>query len=254
MIVASNLIERMVAALDAEGSDRYKFDRDFKPAINYAIEYYVAVFNAAFGEKKLSEENLRELTRTRVFQTSKYSRIRFNPADLGDEIWTILVVAPEPTLDPQINPLINPSPKDSIFITGDQTIFVKSKYSANRLSLEEWNENEENIFMPGNVTLQNKFKQYAYKGFVHFKEGELSNEIIDEIEIRPYLDNQLVGVTYLRFPPLIDADDDEIYYPKTMKNLLVNQALKFISKKQGDGTNLYTVEERDIQMLVSLMA
>ena len=254
MIVASALIERMVAALDAEGSDRYQFTRDFKPAINYAIEYYVTVFNAAFGDKKLSEENLRELTRTRIFQTSKYSRIQFAPTDIGDEVWSILVVAPEPTLDPQIDPVVNPDPANSIFIPGDQTTFVKSLYGASRLTFEEWNGNENNIFMPGNTTLQNKFKEYAYRNFIHTKEGEGEIEIVEEIEIRPYLDNQLVGVTYLKFPPLINADTDQIFYPKTMKNLLVNQALKFIAKKQGDGTNLYTVEERDISVLASLMA
>lgn len=254
MIVASTLIERMVAALDAEGSDRYQFDRDFKPAINYAIEYYVSIFNAAFGEKKLSEENLRELTRTRVFQTSKYSRIRFASSDLGDEVWSVLVVCPEPVLDPQIDPVVNPDPTSSLYIDGDQTIFVRSEYAASRLNFEEWNENNDNIFMPGNVVMQNKFKEYAYKNFIHTKDGEAPTEIIDEIEIRPYLDNQLVGVTYLRFPPLITQDTDQIYYPKTMKNLLVNQALKFISKKQGDGTNLYSVEEKDISTLVSLMA
>jgi len=253
MIVASALIERMIAALDAEGSDRYQFERDFRPAINYAIEYYVSIFNAAFGEKKLSEENLRELTRTRIFQTSKYSRIQFDSDDIGDEVWSILVVAPEPVLDPQISPVVNPNPENSIFIPGDQTIFVRSSYGASRLTFEEWNANDDNIFMPGNTTLQNKFKEYAYRNFIHTKTGESVADIVDEIEIRPYLDNQLVGVTYLVFPTLIDADTDVILYPKTMKNLLVNQALKFISKKQGDGTNLYTVEERDIAALVSLM-
>ena len=253
MIVASDLITRMVAALDAEGSDRYRFDRDFRPAINYAIEYYVAIFNSTFGNKKLSEENLRELTRTRVFQTSKYSRIQFNPSDISEEIWSILIVAPEPILDPQIDPIVNPTPENSLFIPGSQTTFVSSEYGASRLTFEEWNGNDKNIFMPGNTTFENQFKEYAYKNFIHTKEGELASEIVDEIEIRPYLDNQLVAVTYLVFPTLIDQDTDIIMYPKSMKNLLVNQALKFISKKQGDGTNLYTVEERDIATLVNLM-
>ena len=61
MIAVSTVIERMQAILDAEGSTRYTFDRDYKPAINYAIEYYCSVFNSAFGNNKLTEENLREL-------------------------------------------------------------------------------------------------------------------------------------------------------------------------------------------------
>lgn len=254
MIVASELIEKIVAALDAEGSQRYSFDRDYKPAINYAIDYYVSVFNYAFGEKKLSEENLRELTRTRVWQTSKYSRIQLNPADIGDEVWSVLVVAPEPVLDPQIDPLTNPNPQDSIFIPTDTTIFVRSPYAAARQTFEEWNESSDNIFMPGNEALQNKFKTYAYKNFTHTKEGELANEIVAEIEIRPYLDNQLVGVTYLVYPAQIAADDDDIMYPKSMKNLLTVKALQFISWKQGDGTNLFQVSQKDVQDLVNLMS
>lgn len=254
MIVANDLIVKIVAALDAEGSDRYSFDRDFKPAINYAIEYYVAVFNSAFGMKKLSEENLRELTRTRVWQTSKYSRVFFDPTDIGEEVWSILVIAPEPVLDPQISPLVNPTPEDSIFIPGSSTIFVKSKYSAARQTFEEWNQSVDNVFMPGNETLQNKFKTYAYKNFTHTKEGEAPNQIITEVEIRPNLDNQLVGITYLVFPQEIAQATDTILFPKTMKNLLIDKALNFISLKQGDGTNLYSIEEREIAALVNLMS
>jgi len=99
MIAVTNIIERVIAALDAEGSDRYSFSRDFQPAINYAIEFYVSVFNSAFGENKLSEENLRELVRTRVWQTSQYSRINFSIGDTVEEVWSILAVMPRPTID-----------------------------------------------------------------------------------------------------------------------------------------------------------
>lgn len=254
MIVASEVIVKMNAALDAEGSQRYTFDRDFRPAINYAIDYYVAVFNTIFGRKKLSEENLRELTRTRVWQTSEDSRIHFNPSDIGDEVWTILVIAPEPTLRPQIDPLPNPNPEDSIFIPIDTTTFVRSSYSAARQTFEEWNGSEKNIFMPGNTTLQGEFKTYAYKNFVHSKPGELANQIIEEVEIRPYLNNQLVGVTYLVYPPKISLDTDTILYPKTLTNLIAAKALQFISWKQGDGTSLFAVTQQDIQALVNLMS
>ena len=254
MIIASELITGLVAALDAEGSQRYSFDRDYKPAINYAIDYYVSAFNFAFGMKKLSEENLRELTRTRVWQTSKYSRIHFDPADIGEEVWSLLVVAPEPTLDPQIAPLDNPSPEESMFIPTEDTTFVRSEYSAGRQTFEEWNQSFNNVFMPGNVTLNNKFKTYAYKNFTHFNPGELANEIISEIEVRPYLDNQLVGVTYIVYPPKITATDSTVFFPKTMMNLMTSKALQFISWKQGDQTNLFSVSQKDVQDLVNLMS
>jgi len=132
MIVASDLIVRIVSALDAEGSDRYRFDRDFRPAINYAIEYYIAAMNRVLGSDKLSGESLRELVKTKVWQTSKYSRIHFDPDDLNEEIWSILRIAPEPTLDPEISPAVNPTPENSIF-TPDTT-FVRSLFSAKRLT------------------------------------------------------------------------------------------------------------------------
>lgn len=254
MIVASDIITQMEANLDAEGSGRYSFLRDYKPAINYAIQFYVSVFNFAFGRKKLSEENLRELTRTRVWQTSKYSRIYFDPADIGGEVWSILVVAPEPALDPQISPLANPDPTSSLFIPTNTTRFVKSDFSAARQTFEEWNQSRKNLFMPGNNTLLADFKTYAYKNFTHTKEGEAENQIITEIEIRPELDNELVAVTYLVYPGNIENESDVILYPKTMTNLLVDKALKFISLKQGDGTNLYSVQDIEINTLVNLMS
>lgn len=252
MIAVSTVIERMVAALDAEGSDRYNFDRDFKPAINYAIEYYTSVFNSAFGQNKLSEENLRELTRTRVWQTSKYSRIHFDITDTVEEVWSILVVAPEPLLDPETAPLVNPTPENSLY--APDVTFVRSEYAASRQTFEEWNSNEDNIFMPGNTTFQDDFKTYAYRNFTHFKDGELPSDIVEEIEIRPYLDNQLVGVTYLVYPLQVVSDTDTILFPKSIQNLIVNKALNFVSWKQGDGTNLYTIQEREIATLVQLMS
>jgi len=252
MIAVSTVIDRMAAVLDAEGSGRYQFDRDFKPAINYSIEYYTAVFNSAFGENKLSEENLRELTRTRVWQTSKYSRIHFNTTDTVEEIWSILIVAPEPLLDPVTTPLPNPTPENSLYVP--DVTFVRSQYAASRQTFEEWNSNESNIFMPGNTALQGDFKTYAYKNFTHLKPGELPTDIIEEIEIRPYLDNQLVGVTYLVYPKQIVADTDTILFPKTMQDLIIAKALNFVSWKQGDGTNLYSIQEREIATLVQLMS
>jgi hypothetical protein len=61
MIPVQTIVDRVTSILDAEGSDRYLFDQDFKPAINLTKDWVVAVFNKAFADKKLSEENLKEL-------------------------------------------------------------------------------------------------------------------------------------------------------------------------------------------------
>lgn len=254
MILVSDLIQRISSALDAEGSDRYRFDRDYKHAINFAVEYLVSVFNFAFAQNKLTEENLRELVRTRIWQTSKYSRIYFNPTDTGGEIWSIIRVSPEPVLDPQITPIVNTNTGNSIYVP--DVLFVRSEYSANRLTAEEWNAGTKNVFMAGNTELNNPSfdKSYAYQNFIVSKPGNIPANSTPEIEIRPYLDNQLVAVTYLAYPNPITLETDQIMFPKSLTNFMVDKSLNFISLKQGDGTNLYTVTEREIAALVNLMS
>ena len=77
MIPVQNLVDFMKFELDAEGSDRYLFDQDFKPAINSAMNWLVSVFNRAFENDKLSSENLRDLIKTRVWVANNFSRIKF---------------------------------------------------------------------------------------------------------------------------------------------------------------------------------
>lgn len=251
MITVSDLIVRIQSALDAEGSDRYRFDRDYSPAINFAVEYLVTVFNSAFAQNKFSEEVLRELIRTRVWQTSKYSRIYFDPADTNGEIWSIIRVSPEPVVDPAISPLPNPMPENSMFVP--DVLFVRSDFAANRLTSEEWNTGAKNIFMPGNTVLLGDFKEYAYQNFIGSKPGNLPANSRPEIEIRPYLDNQFVAVTYLVYPIPISLETDVIMFPKMLTDFMVEKALNFISLKQGDGTNLYSVTEREISTIANLM-
>jgi len=109
--------------------------------------------------------------------------------------------------------------------------------------------------MSGSVALENSsFKNYSYRNFSTTRPGNVATEIIEEVEISPYLDNQLVAVTYLVYPALITDESDNILFPKTMTNLLVQKALNFISLKQGDGTNLYSITEREIAQLVNVMS
>ena len=245
MIQVSQIIDRAEKALDAEGSDRYKFEQDYRPAINEAIEFLISVFNKAFSDNKLTEENLRELVVTRVWQTSKYSRIYFDPADTGGAIWSLLRLSPEPVLDPVIDPLTNPTPAESMFVP--DVVFVRSKYSANRLTLEEYSESEKNIFVDGNATFTNDFKSYAYTNFN-------DNAGKPEIEILPAIDNQFVAVTFLLRPAVITDETDEIRFPESMTNIVVKQVLNSLSTKQGDGTNLYSITEKDVSELVSVMS
>jgi hypothetical protein len=249
MISVQTVIERLESVLDAEGSDRYTFVRDFKPAINSSVEFLQAIFNKAFAEKKLSEEDLKELVKVVVFQTNQFSRINLD--QMNDSIWSLLRVNPEPVLTP-LNPTITPSSSPADSLWRQDLSYVKSKYSCKLLSLEQWEENVDNIFEAGNERLLNSFKSYAYLNFASYASSAY-NVPNPEIEIRPEVINGFVSVTYLKYPTLVTAETDLIELPKSLTNLVWEKAANIISYKQGDQTNLYTVTREDINILVGQM-
>jgi len=250
MISAQSVVDRMKSVLDAEGSDRYLFEQDFKPAINSAIDWLVAVFNAAFSDKKLSEEDLRELVKTTIWQANSFSRIQFNETALGYKIWSILAVSPEPTVFPLATPPQLVSPEKSVF--RNDLSFIDSYFSAKRLTIEEWNENRQNVFSSGNESLLNGLKTYSYLGHGNYSSSSY-NAGGEEIQIRPSVAGNFVGVTVLKNPSKISLVTDNIEFPETIMDLLFQKSLNFIAYKQGDQTNLYSVTAQDVSTLVKLM-
>jgi len=115
MIPVQDIVNRVASMLDAEGSDRYLFDQDYRPAINSAKDWVLAVFKKIFSEKAISEESLRELVVIRVFQTSSFSRIALEQPTLGDEIWSILSVNPKAVTYPNDTILPSTNTYDSFF-------------------------------------------------------------------------------------------------------------------------------------------
>lgn len=246
MIAVNDIVSRMASALDAENSDRYTFEEDYKPAINTSVEWVQTVFNKAFSENKLSEESLQDLIKTVIYQTSSLSRINLNAVNLNFSIWSILKVNPEPIIYPSGSVVTPTDPLVSIY--RPDLIFVGSEYSATRLTTEQWESSQKNIFQPGNERLLNSFKSYSYLPYSEYQGG------FSEIEIHPNIPNQFVSVQLLKYPTPISLETDSVEYPKNLINLVVQKALNFISYKQGDQTNLYTVTSNDIGTLVSLMA
>jgi len=238
------------ATLDSEGSERYTFDRDFKQAISSAVEWLVAVFNRALGENKLSEENLEDLIVSKIFQASQFSRIFIDPAQTGNEKWSILRISPLPTVYPVATPSTLPNPEDSVFMPG--LSLIDSDFDAKRLSLEKWNENKKNIFEAGNELVTNQLKSYAYLNQSDYSSTGY-NVAGPEIQIRPSVAGEFVGITYIKYPTEIVADTDFIQFPKSLTTLIVQKTLNFISIKQGDGTSLFQVTQQDVATLVQLM-
>ncbi len=249
MISVQTIVDRLQFVLDAEDSDRYTFENDLKPAINSSVEWLQAVFNKAFADKKLTEEDLKELIKVTVFQTSQYSRINLDL--ITDSIWSVMRISPEPVVHPSGSVItVTPTPEQSLW--RDDLSYIKGKFATKLLSLEQWEENVDNIFEAGNERMTNSFKSYAYLNFANY--GSSSYDAGgSEIEIRPEIPNQFVGVTYMKYPTPINLIGDSIELPKTLTNLVFEKAASFISWKQGDGTNLYAVSEKDVMTLIKLV-
>lgn len=251
MIPAQQVVDLMTFELDSEGSDRYLFDTDFKPAINSAIKWLVFVFNKAFESNKFSGENLRDLIKTRIWVANSFSRVKFDEAAVGDELWSYLGVHPEPTVFPaNAVPPTMPDEYTSQFI--EDVSYVESEYSAKKLSVEKWNENKKNVFEAGNNIMTGDFKSYAYLTDINYASTVYLQE--KEIEIRPSVAGDFVGITYLKVPTQITTINDDIEFPSSLVTLLVQKSLNFISVKQGDQTTLFSVTDRDVNLLINLIA
>jgi len=249
MIQAQTIVDRTLSMLDAEDSDRYLFAQDFKPAINSAVEWMVALINSAFAANKLSEEDLRELTRVKVFQPNQFSRVKFDSAAVGEKLWTILAIFTEIQVTPFQKPPPLPDPNMSVYY--NYLSYVGSDESAGRLSLEVWSENRKNIFKPGNDTVLNGFKKYGYLNDFDYSSTNYIEK--GQIEIRPSVAGQFIAIAYLKYPDEINDITDSIEFPETLTDLLVQKTANYISIKQGDGTTLYGVTENFVQTLLAAM-
>lgn len=252
-ILVQRIVDQMSAELDSEGSERYLFDQDFKPAINSAIDMVVDIFNEAFAENKLSPEQLRELTKVKIWQASGYSRIAYNEADTGHSLWTIVAVYPDPIVNKSAISGGSGADKSVSSFRGDVS-FVSSLQSAKRLTLEQWNENQNNPFMPGNSVLFDGLKEYAYLDFADYSSSSYTgNDGLPEITIRPDVSGKLVAMAYLKVPDKINVIGDSVEFPASLLRMIVDIALNYISVKQGDAATLFQISTLNINKLVSLM-
>jgi len=250
MIPAQQVVDLMKFQLDSEGSDRYLFSTDFKPAINSAIKWLVFVFNRAFESNKFSGENLRDLIKTRIWVANSFSRVSFDEAIVGDKLWSYLGVHPEPTVYPNGVPPVQPNVYTSAFIPS--LSYISSDYSAKKLTLEQWNENKKNLFAAGNTTLTGDLKSYAYLTDVNYASTLYLQA--KEIEVRPSVASEFLAITYLKVPSDITLITDNIEFPSSLVTLLVQKSLNFIAIKQGDQTTLFSVTDKDVNLLINLIA
>lgn len=253
-IIAQDVVIQLQAKLTSEGTDRWTFDRDFRPAINGGIQYIISIINAIEGEKKFSSELFREITQTSVWRTNIDARINFSPTNLGSQVWSVLSVMPKPVIRP-ITPKLPLFPFDGLSYYLDN-IYVSGDFSAKRLNAGEWNENKFNPFYPGNVKQNPNVVDLLEYGYLDFSKytGSVPNQpyIAEAIEIRPFMQLQLCGVTYMLTPVEIVNSSDLILFPTSMKELITRAALRELAIKEGDVNNtIYQITAQDISSLLN---
>ena len=241
MINALELRQQLAFALDAEGSDHYRDDLDYIPAINGAIRWLTAVISSAYGQDTFSEEFFRDLTSAGVFLTNNNSRVSLNV--FPSEVWTILAVYAKPDVEVNTSlPVpVTPDPKQSYYLSN--LIHISSINDCKRLNIEEWAVTKTNPLESGydGNQLCDDLKLYAY----------LLNSNL--IEIRPSIANGKATIFWVKKPSTITTITDDIEFPSSVFQLLFDKALNYISYKQGDQTNLYSVSSQDIQQLLTLL-
>lgn len=247
-ILVEDLVSRLESALDAEGSDHYSLDRDYIPSINSAINWLISVINSSLGNKKLGEEIFRELKVVEVHTASRDSRISLRNFEY--EPWTILAVYLKIT-SRQYDGSINVASPLAESVRRPDLYHVSSNDSAKRLTIEEWATNTGNPFAAGYNASCSEATTFAYLDPFRYhspNDGGL-NSVKEEIEVRPSIAEENVTVFYVRKPEPIQASGDTIPFPDSVFSILFNKALQYISYKQGDQTNVYTVTAQDVALL-----
>jgi hypothetical protein len=250
MISALELRQQLAFALDAEGSDHYRDDLDYTPAINASIKWLTAVAGSAFGENKIGEEFFREISYSGVFQTDEHSRITLSV--FPNEVWTVLAIYPQPVTKSIGNaPVIVET--ESYF--RDDLVHVSSVKDCVRKSIEEWARAKENPLEAGydGNNICDGLKTFAYLNPFNYRNVN-SGSHSQELEIRPKPALNLATVFWAKKPTLItNILTDNIEFPSSCFQLLFDKALYYIGYKIGDSTTIASISNQDISQLMSVI-
>lgn len=251
MILTVDVIKKIRnVGLDAEpDTDFYNDDTDIIPAIDSSVMWIMSVLDFAKSNNKKIQEITKELQRVFVYRTSRFSRI-----ELDNELFTIDAIYPLPTTSPMQGAAVPATnyPDGSTKMTN--LIHVDSYYSAERSTIEEWTSRNKNPFMrgfkgkcSGELTegSKNPTLYFSYLDPFIFKDNGKP-----EIEIKPQLDGKLVSMFCVVNHPNIKVATDNIFFPKSIFNVVYEKALQFISYSQGDNTTIWSVTEADVTKLI----
>lgn len=250
MILFQEVHNRILSALDAEGTEKYTFEQDTKYAVNGAMEILVTWFNQAFAQKKLVPENLKDLTKVKIWKLNSYSRFSFDEAAVGHPIWTTFAIYPRPIVNKSSTPIsADKTNSESQFMP--KLSFIKSMQSAKRLTFEEWNENQNNAFMPGNSVLKGDLTEFAYLDAADFSSTTYTgNSDKAEWTLRPDIPNELVAMAYLKYPTPVQQITDSLEFPVSLTDLITELCLNKMAYKQPT-QSLFAATDQNINRLVN---
>lgn len=263
MFPFSEVLPDIDSRLDAEGSDHYGLVEDKLTAGTMAALFIVNRANRVEGVNKFAEEALRDLTLTRVWEpSSTYGRLQFNEAALGHEMLSIVAVMPDPEW-PAGQTVVG-----TVFANGytsrlrTDLSFFRSKGNAKRYSREQRDRVAKNKFMKGNEVLKgnSELVTYGYINASDYDSTQPYTTATPEIEVFPIpplqttpSSGRYVAVEYVRVPAKLTQVGSIVELPDSLKDLFISKTLSYIAVKQGDGTNLVSLAEKDVQDQMNLL-
>ena len=242
MILASDVFFDVKSFLDDDSSGRYSEPKDLVPAINNAVLYLIAVFNAAFEAKKLSPEVLSDLSVNKILPVTGTNTKRCDMSAITDW-WTIFGIEPDP------------------IVNGDPAVLqeTRNRFAA-RMTLEQWNDALADPFSPGTgVSILSAFVRPGYLG-----PGQYYGDGKEYIMVRPgsvfTADN--LAIWYLKNPTKVVDGTSQIEFPEVLHGLLVQKTLNYLSMQHESSSGAYSqashtkygsITDSEIKTLVSLM-
>lgn len=234
-ILASEVFTTVRSLLDDNNSGRYSEANDLVPSINMAIDYLVVIFNAAFEQKKLSPESLRELTTTAIVNTSgSGSTKKADVTSIMSSLWTIMGVDPDPEIT-----------------TSPDVLSMTNNRWAKRMTLEAWNDASSDPFSA--ATLQTIPTDFIRPGYIG--PGKYFGDSVYHIMIRPssVFTEDRVAVWYLKNPTKVVSGSSSIEFPRSLLGILIEKTLNFISRQHSPDSKYLSATDAEIMRLVKLM-
>lgn len=244
MFTGNEVKDNISFVLDDELGERYSDSKDWIPAINSTIDYFVSVFSKLLDKGDLPPEFLADLL---------YHKI-YIPEQIGDAckivvdfntVWKIVGVEPNPIYETTGTP------------ARDYYIGSKNKF-AKYIPIQKWGHSIDNPFSAGNIIVSSgDFSELSYTISMGMDEVD---HTVKHIMLRPWaklVENTVVsdvrvGIWYLKTPYKISSIDDGIAFPSSVLPLFVRKVINMISVQHGQASALFQVTDKESKELLSL--